>query len=190
MGLKHILLGLLIESASGYDLKRMFDSSLRHFWAAKLSQIYPTLQRMEVEGLLTSDTQPSELGPDRRVYTRTPKGKAALLAWFSEGPELSELRLENLAKLFHMWQADDLKMTLNFLEELNQKQLARQEAYQMIEKIFEENIPGFPDQMPIDEFHYHMTLRRGQRSLQSNLEWCEECINRVKERLQMEARDE
>ncbi len=47
MSLQHILLGLLREPASGYDLKAYFDKSVRYFWAAELSQIYPTLQRME-----------------------------------------------------------------------------------------------------------------------------------------------
>ena len=52
MSLQHILLGLLREPASGYDLKAYFDSSVRYFWAAELSQIYPTLQRMEKSGRL------------------------------------------------------------------------------------------------------------------------------------------
>ena len=32
MSLKHIMLGMLREPHSGYDLKKMFDGSLRNFW--------------------------------------------------------------------------------------------------------------------------------------------------------------
>ena len=37
MSLEHILLGLLREPASGYDLKAIFDERIQHFWAAELS---------------------------------------------------------------------------------------------------------------------------------------------------------
>jgi len=56
MSLRHIMLGMLREPHSGYDLKKGFDRSLRNFWRAELSQIYPLLQKMDDEGLL-SDQQ-------------------------------------------------------------------------------------------------------------------------------------
>jgi PadR family transcriptional regulator AphA len=54
MSLDPILLGLLREPASGYDLKALLDHGIGHFWAAELSQIYPTLKRLEKDGFLTS----------------------------------------------------------------------------------------------------------------------------------------
>ena len=66
LSLPHILLGLLREPASGYDLKAEFEKMIRHYWSAELSQIYPTLKRMEGQGWLASATEPSDRGPDRR----------------------------------------------------------------------------------------------------------------------------
>ncbi|MBA3728896.1 MAG: PadR family transcriptional regulator, partial [Actinobacteria bacterium] len=44
MSLRHALLGLLAERPmSGYDLTKVFDSSLAYVWSAKHSQIYPEL---------------------------------------------------------------------------------------------------------------------------------------------------
>lgn len=46
MNLPHILLGMLPEPRSGYDLKQEFSHSLQHFWHARRSQIYPTPKRL------------------------------------------------------------------------------------------------------------------------------------------------
>ena len=50
MSLDHILLGLLREPATGYDLGNAFSENVRHFWSAELSQIYPALKRLEQRG--------------------------------------------------------------------------------------------------------------------------------------------
>src|ERR1700740_1459020 len=52
VSLEHILLGLLRQPASGYDLKAVLDHGIGHFWGAELSQIYPSLRRLEKRGLL------------------------------------------------------------------------------------------------------------------------------------------
>ena len=44
MSLDHAILGFLnYRRYSGYDLKKIFDKSVRHFWPADQSQIYLTL---------------------------------------------------------------------------------------------------------------------------------------------------
>jgi hypothetical protein len=40
---------------TGYQLKKQMDQSTQFFWHAALSQIYPTLKRMEEQGLLTGN---------------------------------------------------------------------------------------------------------------------------------------
>ncbi len=66
MSLKHILLGLLEKPNSGYDIKQYFDQVFRHFWAADLAQIYPTLNRLEKEGLASSDRVVSDKASPRK----------------------------------------------------------------------------------------------------------------------------
>jgi DNA-binding PadR family transcriptional regulator len=48
------LLGLLGEPACGYDLKAVLDNGIGHLWAAELSQVYPSLKRLEKQKLLRS----------------------------------------------------------------------------------------------------------------------------------------
>ena len=88
MSLRHLLLGLLESPASGYDLKKQFDQSLRNFWHAELSQIYPQLQKLEDEGFVSSRHEDSPSGPPRRVYRRSARGRRELLDWLRAGPEI------------------------------------------------------------------------------------------------------
>ncbi|HKW51009.1 MAG TPA: PadR family transcriptional regulator, partial [Candidatus Eisenbacteria bacterium] len=68
MSLEFILLGLLRRPASGYDLKKFFDEGIGYFWAAELSQIYPTLKRLEKRGWVRGRAAASKRGSGRRVY--------------------------------------------------------------------------------------------------------------------------
>ena len=50
------ILGLIaLEPCSGYDVKRIVDRSIRHFWAASYGQIYPELRRLEKAGWIAGD---------------------------------------------------------------------------------------------------------------------------------------
>ena len=70
MSLRHILLGLAERECSGYDVKKEFDTSLRNFWRAELSQIYPQLQKLEKDGLLNLSDQGIEITPSGRLLLR------------------------------------------------------------------------------------------------------------------------
>lgn len=61
---------MLAKPASGYDLEKEFEGSLNNFWNAELAQIYPTLNKLELEGLISSKMLPSSQGPNRKVYSR------------------------------------------------------------------------------------------------------------------------
>ena len=118
MSLDHILLGLLHKPASGYDLKRAFEESIRHFWSAKLSQIYPTLDRLERAAHVRSKKVASAKGPDRRVFRRTAAGRRELLKWLRSGPQLGAERFAYVAQLAFMHELQDLKHTREFVEQL------------------------------------------------------------------------
>lgn len=95
------ILGLLAfwGPMSGYDIKHMFDSMLAPIWGAAHSQIYKELRRMEQLEWLSMHREEQESRPDRKVYTITDKGKAALHEWQSQPPEVFQLRDELLLKV-------------------------------------------------------------------------------------------
>jgi PadR family transcriptional regulator AphA len=85
---------------TGYEIKQLVDVSTRFFWAASYGQIYPELKRLEQAGLIAGEDDPTG-GRQRRAYSLTPAGEAALDAWLrgSANP-LYEVRDESLLKLF------------------------------------------------------------------------------------------
>ena len=87
VSLPHLLLGLLRSPAPGYWLKQQLDALYSHAWNADLPQIYRTLSRMERDGWLSVTPEPSDRGPERRVYDRTPLGDSVLVEWLAEAPE-------------------------------------------------------------------------------------------------------
>ncbi len=82
--LKYALLGFLsYQSLTGYELEQHIRASTAHFWHARLSQVYMTLKELEADGLVASVVELQESRPDRRVYSLTPAGQAALHTWLA-----------------------------------------------------------------------------------------------------------
>lgn len=102
MSLKYTLLGFLnYGPMTGYDLKKHIDNSTQYFWHAKLSQIYPTLKRLEEDGWAESSVMPQEGKPDKKFYVITNVGRSALLAWLEEFPnEITPNKKPELLRLF------------------------------------------------------------------------------------------
>ena len=66
---------------TGYDLKKIFDTSVRHFWAADQSQIYRTLNKLTERGWAEMDLVEQSNRPDRKVYAITEAGREELQSW-------------------------------------------------------------------------------------------------------------
>lgn len=101
MILARIVLGLLsIAPMTGYDLKRHFDSTVRHFWAADKAQIYRTLAGLVADGYAEIVTVAGSSAPDRQEHHITAAGREALAAWLVSEPERQVERDPFLARLF------------------------------------------------------------------------------------------
>ena len=73
------LLLFLAEGQSGYDVRRLFQTTPVGLFSDSPGAIYPALARLERAGLFISEAQAS--ARRRRVYRRTPAGSAALDEW-------------------------------------------------------------------------------------------------------------
>lgn len=95
-----VVLGLLtLRPMSGYDIKRLVDRTIRHFWAASYGQIYPELARLEA-AVWISGEDAAQGSRSRRVFSITPAGEQALRAWLVGSETRIELRDESLLRLF------------------------------------------------------------------------------------------
>ena len=182
MSLDHILLGLLRDPATGYDLKSAFSERIRHFWSAELSQIYPALKRLEQRRMLRSRIEPSPKGPNRKVYTLTDSGRAELERWLRGGLAVGTERFAYLAQLYFMDAVGDLRETRAFMMELRDH-LARWLA--QLRSLEQDVIAthGDPERFGDAGFHRFATLRMGIHSIGSKVAWCDETLAAIERRL-------
>lgn len=182
MSLDHILLGLLRDPATGYDLKSTFSERIRHFWSAELSQIYPALKRLEQRRMLRSRIEPSPKGPNRKVYSLTDRGREELERWLRGGPAVGTERFAYLAQLYFMDAVGDLRETRAFMMALRDH-LARWLA--QLRSLEREVIDthGDPERFGDAGFHRFATLRMGIHSIGSKVAWCDETLAAIERRL-------
>jgi DNA-binding PadR family transcriptional regulator len=101
MPLRHAVLGFLsLRPLTGYDLKKYFDTGVRHFWTADQAQIYRSLSQMADEGLVEVRVIAQESRPDRKEHHITPAGVAELDEWLCSPLEPQAVREPFLVKVF------------------------------------------------------------------------------------------
>jgi PadR family transcriptional regulator AphA len=183
MSLKYAVLGFLNYGPhTGYDLKKHFDNSIRFFWHAELSQIYPALRELAQQGLVELDTIPQEGKPDKKIYWITDEGREALANWL-ETPltGLPSIKDAALLKVFFSGSLDKelLISDLHHQLALHRGQLAhyRQETSAYINKIIADT------GLVRDAILWELTRRCGEEYELSYIHWLEEAITTVEQEL-------
>lgn len=178
MSLDYAILGFLNYHAyTGYDLKKIFDTSVRHFWAADQSQIYRTLARLTEQGLAEMEKVPQEDRPDRKVYTITEAGREALRTWLIGPPPLDPPRSAPLIQVFFSGQFSD-EVILQKFEGYAALMRALLTEYEQVTGVigpFQREIPS-----PREHFFWLLTLENGIANMRANLAWAESVITRIK----------
>ena len=101
MDVRTLCLGILsLGDATGYEIKKMVaEGSFSFFSEASYGSIYPALNKLTEEGLVTFETTPQNKRPDKKVYTLTDAGEAALTQALRRDPGPDKNRSEFLASL-------------------------------------------------------------------------------------------
>jgi PadR family transcriptional regulator, regulatory protein AphA len=78
MDVRTICLGMLtLGDHSGYEIKKMFeDGSVGSVTGVSFGAIYPALNRLTEEGLVSCRSETQDKRPDKKVYSITPAGRA------------------------------------------------------------------------------------------------------------------
>ena len=181
MSLEHILLGYLREPATGYELGREFADGARHFWFAELSQIYPTLKRLEAKGWLKGHDAPSERGPSRRVYQTTARGREVLRRWLRAGPHIGHERLAHVAQAFFLDALDGPDEARDLVRRMQTVWRQRQAHLEAGEAEIEAEHGRGPHYPPA-LFHPFTALRMGILTNRARLAWCDETLTRLEAR--------
>jgi len=178
MSLEYAILGFLnYHPYTGYDLKKIFDTSIRHFWPADQSQIYRTLARLTGQGFVEMEKVPQDDHPDRKVYSITASGREALLKWLAGPAPMEDSRSAPLIQVFFAGQLSDDEI------------LAKFEGYAAILRAILAQYDQIPNQIipfqqeissPREHFFWLLTLDNGIRSMRASLDWAENVIKQVK----------
>lgn len=179
MSLEHILLGYLREPATGYELNREFSDSGRHFWYAELSQIYPTLKRLEAKGWLRAQDAPSARGPGRRVYRLTARGQTALRRWLAGGPHIGRERLAYVAQAYFLDVLEDPDEALRVVRSMQRVWRDKLAYLETGEQELAEQFGADWSTYPAAVFHPYSALRNGIYQYRAKLAWCDETIARM-----------
>ena len=175
--LEHALLGVIAEvpEISGYDIVKIFNESMVHYWHAHPGQIYPTLERMAQAGLIRSREVIQRGRPNKRLFTITSEGRAMLLEWMQspfEGVKLKHAPLLRCRFLGHLGadgaraklveEREGWRKYLAFYRDIESAVFARKSEYANANMMFA-----------------YFTLRRGLDWMEENIRWCDWAIAEI-----------
>jgi PadR family transcriptional regulator AphA len=178
MSLEHAILGFLnYRPMSGYDLKKIFDGSVRHFWPADQAQIYRTLSRLGEKGLAEMEVVEQEDRPDRKVYHITESGQEQLRQWLATPLPFEENRSAPMVQVFFAGQLSDEEVIAMFGRVAAFMRMGLQQYEQI-----PQGIEAYADyvQSPRQFFFWMLTLEIGKMMARTNLEWIESVIERIR----------
>lgn len=177
MAIAHAILVSLVDNpASGYELAKKFEASVGFFWKATYQQIYRELTKLEDLGWITAEVISQETRPDKKLYSVTELGLQQLIEWMNIKSEPAAIKDDLLVKIF----AGYLIPEQTIVEELkHHSQLHSQKlkTYQSIEQQYFQN----PQALPQDQKFRYLTLRKGIGYEQDWITWCDEAIKLLKQ---------
>ena len=178
MSLEHAILGFLnYKPFSGYDLKKVFDTSVRHFWPADQSQIYRTLARLADRDWAELEIVEQADRPDRKVYHITEAGQEELRGWLAGRLPAGEHRNAGLIQVFFAGQLSDDEILAIFEREAEQVRgiLDRYDQVPALAQPYVEMVGS-----PREAYFWMLTLECGKNQFRTQLEWLESVVERIK----------
>ena len=175
---------------SGYDVKKLVDSGLSHFWNENYGQIYPTLEKLSSEGLATKTAKPTPGKRPRFVYSITSKGRRELSDWLAAPNSLPTVRNEMQLKFF-LSGVLAVEEQVRLVAAYQAQQQALLHEYRQSESVLRAAIE---DEVYSDELQqlleiassskqqaercrmFFFTLRHGIHVIEARLAWCNEVL--------------
>ncbi len=181
MTLQYALLGLLsYHDQTGYDLKKLFDDSIRNFWHASISQIYRELNTLQQKGYVTSEILPQADRPDKRIYSITEAGRTAFSDWIAHFPEkLSKEKRDEFSLRLFFGSSIGRDEVLRQFERL----VAEKQRELTIVRHFNDTAADYVKKLSLyggEEMYWRFILRRAEMNLNTTIAWASECIGEIK----------
>ena len=177
------MLGLLsLGPQTGYELRKLSDASIQHFWRESYGQIYPSLKELERRGWATRTVEHGNGRPDRQVYALTETGEEALREWVAAPAKPEVPRNELLLKIF-FGRRVPAELNLRQITEHRDRFAKELEGYEGTEQWIRTEYSQHPD-LPF----WLLTLSYGKRYTEAEIAWCDEAAAKLKEIADQEQR--
>ena len=96
-----IILGLLMEkSRTGYEINEVFETIFSHFYRGSYGMIYPTLKKLQKQGLVEKEIILQDGKPNKNVFTITDKGKTQFYEYLTTNISLESRESEFLVRMY------------------------------------------------------------------------------------------
>ncbi|CAL9632051.1 PadR family transcriptional regulator [Streptomyces sp. enrichment culture] len=182
MALRNALMAALLQGeASGYDLAKEFDASVANFWMASPQQLYRELERMEGDGLITARVVEQERRPNKRLFSLTEAGYAAVRAYVTEPARPTAIRDELMVKVACA-DVGDLDAVRAAVAERMERARAKLDRY---ERLRQRLLAGRTEEQYVAEAERigpYLTLLRGLAFERENLQWGEFALRTLERR--------
>jgi DNA-binding PadR family transcriptional regulator len=179
MALEHaILVSLLEQPGSGYELARRFERSIGRFWTATHQQIYHVLKRMETDGWVTAEAVGQGGRPDKRSYSVAAPGRAALTTWL-RAPVQPEAVRHELAVKIRGAAFDDAGGRATLIAEVERYRVTHEAT---LRRYLTGERRDFPDTATLDvgQRLQHTVLRGGIAYERMVLDWLDDVLDTLR----------
>lgn len=116
-----ILLGFLMKGEkTGYQVKKLMESSTSFFFNTSLGSIYPAFRKLESKGLVNLEQQ-IDGGRVKNSYSITSEGRQVFLEWLQQGLEIRKVKEEALLKIFffsELSESDRIRQISGYIQRL------------------------------------------------------------------------
>jgi len=178
---------------SGYDIKKLTEMSLSHFWSESYGALFPTLNALVDEGLATKRLDPKSGARRRQEYMVTPKGRRAYENWLREPADRVQMRNELQLKFF-LTSRGSIDDSIRLLEEYRAQQKEQYAEFKSSEAILAQAVRknAMPDTIePLlgtttersnELLIFFLTLRHGILAIEARMAWIAEALRRLRAR--------
>jgi DNA-binding PadR family transcriptional regulator len=182
VALRHAVLVTLLDGpTTGYELAKLFDAAVAHYWHATAPQLYLELARMERDGLVSGTHVTQRDRPNKRVMTITDQGRAELDRFVATTSRPSASKNDVLVKVraADVVDTEALLADLRLALDLSRRKL---DGYLDTEKRMLKGRSHREYVAKARRVGPYLTLRRGILHEQGNVEWLADTIDVVEQR--------
>jgi DNA-binding PadR family transcriptional regulator len=187
MSLRDAVLAALLEGeSSGYDLAKAFDAAAANFWMATPQQLYRELDRLAVQGLVRARVVQQERRPNKRLFSLTDAGRAAIEHFTVRPPKPCVIRDELMIKV-QAADAGDARAVRELILERQQWAAAKLQRYERMRTRLLDGRSEDEYLAQTERVGPYLTLLRGISFEEENVRWAERALTVIERRLPAQA---